>query len=544
MNVASSKKGSFWRRIALSLLLGALASLAQGRVVMRDVDSDRIEIPHRKARVIATEQGVARISMADPEVAELIVLNPREVLIHGNKLGSSNVLLWNAAGQVFKTLDLEVIYDLDTLKQKLFQALPDERGIEIYVSACRIVLKGQVSSLARMDAALKIAGSFAVQTARQCAGGGGAASGGGGGVQGGQGGQGSVEWNQNVINLLTVAGAQQVTLSVIVAEVNRNLLKTMDVRFRTFGSQGDFLAGLVGQGGGSVPGALIPGGAILPASGAFGGSRNVGTQALETIASGGVFNFLGNNVLVNVVLDIAKTQNLLKILAEPNLTAQSGEKASFLSGGEFPVPVSQGGGAGFNAISVDFKPFGVGVEFVPIVLDPQRINLKTNVTVSDISSDAAIAVAVGTTGNEFVIPSLNTRQASTTLELNDGQTMSIAGLINNRTREASSRFPWLGDVPGIGALFRSQEFQNNQTELVIFVTPHLTRPIDPRDIRLPVDNFVEPDDIEFYLMGKMDGAVRRGTSLNRFMETLGSGGKGGLEGPVGLQLDDEPEQEP
>ncbi|MBM4202251.1 MAG: hypothetical protein FJ189_13335, partial [Gammaproteobacteria bacterium] len=383
----------FWWAV---LLLSGLSSLAQGRLVSREVASDRIEIPHRKARVIETGQGVARISMADPEVAELIVLNPREVLIHGNKLGTSNVLLWNAAGQVFKTLDLEVTYDLDTLKEKLFLALPGERGIEVYVSACRIVLKGEVSSLVKMDAALKIAGSYAVQTAKQCAGSGaggslgGASGGGAGAVQGGQGGQGSVEWNQNVINLLTVAGAQQVTMSVIVAEVNRNLLKTMDVRFRTFGNQGDFLAGLIGQGSGSVPGALIPGGALLPAGGPFGGSRNVGTQALETIASGGVFNFLGSNVLVNVVLDIAKTQNLLKILAEPNLTAQSGEKAYFQSGGEFPVPVSQGGGAGFNAISVTFKPFGVQVEFVPIVLDPRRINLKTNVTVSDISSEAAI----------------------------------------------------------------------------------------------------------------------------------------------------------
>jgi pilus assembly protein CpaC len=517
---------------------------ALAEVSGRDIASDRIEITHRKARVITVEQSVARISMADPEVAEMIVLNPREVLVHGNKLGNTNVLLWNSAGQVFQTLDLEVTYDLDTLKEKLFLALPDERDIEVYVSACRIVLKGQVSSLVKMDAALKIAASYAIQTARQCAGGGAAMGGAGGGaVQGGQGGQGSVEWNSNVINLLTVAGAQQVTMAVIVAEVNRKLLKTMDVRFRSFGSQGDFLAGIVGQGGGIVPGALVPGGLALPINGGFGASRTIGTQALESIASGGVFNFLGSNVLVNVVLDIAKAQNLLKILAEPNLTAQSGEKASFLSGGEFPVPVSQGGGAGFNAISVSFKPFGVGVEFVPIVLDQKRINLKTNVAVSDISSDAAIAVAVGTTGNEFVIPSLNTRSASTTLELNDGQTMSIAGLINNRTREASTRFPWLGDIPGLGALFRSQEFQNDQTELVIFVTPHLTRPIDPRDIRLPVDNFVEPDDIEFYLMGKMDGAVRRGTSLNRFMETLGSAPKGGLEGPVGLQLDDDHEVE-
>ncbi|MFO1418379.1 MAG: type II and III secretion system protein family protein [Methylotetracoccus sp.] len=517
-----------WLLWAMACAMSLSMDVALGAVsVSGIIDSQRFEIPLRKAVTVDVGQDVARISMADPAVAEMILLRPRQVLVHGNRLGTTNVLLWNAANQVFAVLDIEVVYDLDILKEKLHAALPGER-IEVQVANQRIILKGQVSSIVNMDAALKIAASY-VNYGQSGGGGGGGggmpqgAGGGAGGVTAGVGGQGSVEWSPNVINLLTVTGAQQVTLAVRVAEVNRTLLKRMDVRFRSFGRTGDFAAGVVGQGGGLVGSALTRG---LPLT-------------LSTITGGGFFSFANGNVLVDAVLDVAKNQNLLKILAEPNLTALSGQKASFLSGGEFPVPVSQGGQQA-NAVTVDFKPFGVGVDFVPIVVDPQRINLQTSVNVSEISSDSSVNLQVPGTESAFVIPSLTLRKAATTLELNDGQTMSIAGLISDRTREASTRFPWLGDIPVLGALFRSQDFQNNQTELVIFVTPHLTRPIQPRDVRLPIDDFVEPDDIEFYLMGKMDGTVRRGTSLRRFMETLGTGApKGGLDGSVGLEIRDE-----
>ncbi|MGZ8160536.1 MAG: hypothetical protein ACXWT1_04895 [Methylobacter sp.] len=221
-------------------------------------------------------------------------------------------------------------------------------------------------------------------------------------------------------------------------------------------------------------------------------------------------------------------QKLAKILAEPNLTVISGQDADFLSGGEFPVPVPQNMGVGgASTVTIQFKPFGVMLKFLPVVLDSGRISMKLNIDVSEISADNAVVLPAG--NGSFVIPSLTKRSANSSLELDDGQTLGIAGLINDSMRESISKFPGLGDIPVLGQLFTSQKYLKNETELVIFVTPHLVKPIAPDSIQLPTDKYIEPSDMEYYLMGrtearKMPARVNSGQSYT-----------GGLRGHFGQQ---------
>ncbi len=212
---------------------------------------------------------------------------------------------------------------------------------------------------------------------------------------------------------------------------------------------------------------------------------------------------LTNDFLINVTIEAAKENGLAKILAEPNLTTLSGQEAKFLSGGEFPIPVPQGD----DNVTIEFKEFGVGVGFLPIVLGDGRINMVLNVSVSELSNANSVAVGSGGSSSSFLVPSLTKRSANSTVELMDGQTIGIAGLLNENMREVISKFPGLGDIPILGHLFRSQEYIKGETELVILVTPHLVKPISPGDIKLPTDSFVEPNDAEFYLLGRMEGSA-------------------------------------
>jgi pilus assembly protein CpaC len=193
-----------------------------------------------------------------------------------------------------------------------------------------------------------------------------------------------------------------------------------------------------------------------------------------------------------------KENGLLKILAEPTLITLSGKTANFLAGGEFPIPVPQSGG-GVTSITIEYKPFGVGLNFTPTVLSNKKISMQVAPEVSELDFSRALTIS------GFVVPSLTTRRASTTIELGDGQSFAIAGLLKEEVREVISKFPLLGDIPVLGALFRSSNFQKNETELIIIVTPHLVKPIDMAKQTLPTDQFIEPDDFEFYLLGNMEG---------------------------------------
>ncbi|MCY1510273.1 type II secretion system protein D [compost metagenome] len=314
-----------------------------------------------------------------------------------------------------------------------------------------------------------------------------------------------------VINLLSVGGTQQVMLEVKVAEMQRNLFKSLDVRFNALNLDGNWATGGFNNGRGL---GFDADGVVNPTS-LFGSGKGFFGQ------------FLSDEFLFNVVLEAAKDNGSAKVLAEPTLTTLSGQQAEFISGGEFPVPITEDDG-----ITIEFKEFGVGVKFLPVVLDEGRINLNLNVSVSELSNANALSLDTGLEsilgqGVTQVIPSLTKRSAQSTVELGNGQTIAIAGLISENTRDFVSRFPGLGDIPILGHLFRSQQFQNGETELVILVTPHLAKPVDAKTVRLPTEKFVEPSDLDFYLLGKTKGRepgrpvpVSLGVSEGRFGHDL------------------------
>jgi pilus assembly protein CpaC len=311
---------------------------------------------------------------------------------------------------------------------------------------------------------------------------------------------------------MQVGGAQQVMLEVKVAEMSRTLARRLDANLNVlrFGNSGRTQAGMV-SGGATFPNALTPDGLEVPVFGALDGTSTILGPVMDTfqpntptIQNTGLFlGHLSSKYAVEAVIDASRNKGLAKILAEPTLTTLTGQEAEFLAGGEFPIPVPQSGGAS-GSITVAFKEFGVGVKFLPVVLDSGRINMKMSVSVSELSNAASVVLGVSGTASTFLIPSLTKRSSAATVELADGQTIGIAGLLNDNLRENVQKFPGLGDLPLLGALFRSQEYQSGQTELVMFVTAHLAKPIAPGQIRLPTESFVPPSDLEFYLMGKLE----------------------------------------
>jgi pilus assembly protein CpaC len=464
---------------------------------MPTASSGRIQVPIYKARILTTRAPVKRISVGNPEVADLLMTSPTQLYLLGRSLGSTNVLLWDNSNRLIDSLDLDVVHDLGGLKEKLHQLMPNER-IEVFSSQGSLVLRGQVSNAALMDTAVKVAKSYTAQSAS---------------VVQGEGDQVTAAPTQSleVINLLSVGGSQQVMLEVKVAEMQRNLLKTLDVRFNALNLDGNWATGGFNNGQGL----------------GFDADGLPNPTSLFSNGKGFFGQFLSDSFFFNVVLEAAKDNGSAKVLAEPTLTTLSGQQAEFISGGEFPVPITEDDG-----ITIEFKEFGVGVKFLPVVLDEGRINLNLNVSVSELSNANSLVLDTGLDsvlgdGVTQVIPSLTKRSAESTVELGNGQTIAIAGLISENTRDFVSRFPGLGDIPVLGHLFRSQSFQNGETELVILVTPHLAKPVDAKTVRLPTEKFVEPSDLDFYLLGKTKGRepgrpvpVSLGVSEGRFGHDL------------------------
>lgn len=473
------------------------------------VSSSVTAVPLYKSTVVALSRPAGRVSVGNPGVADILVLRSRELYVVGKALGSTNVLVWDEAGNVFANLDVEVTHDLASLKDKLHLLLPGE-SINVQSAQEQLILSGQVSSASKADAAKTIATSFlpeciaAVSDAPVIA---------------------SVPQKPAarvadanckkgaVVNMLQVGGANQVMLRITVAEMARSIVRKLDANLNIM-QFGKHLSGGAVNGGASFPDALDADGLLTPIFGGLDGSRGVIGPAVDGFSPntpvidgpGAFLSYLSGNTFVEAVIDVSKRRGLAKILSEPTLTTLTGQEAQFLSGGEFPVPVPQGGT--FNSTTIEFKEFGVGVKFLPVVLDSGRINLAINVSVSELSSDNTVTLSSGGTNATYVIPSLTKRSAISTVELGDGQTIGIAGLMNDNMQEFVDKFPVLGDLPILGPLFRSQQFRSGQSELVIFVTPYLAKPISPQQVRLPTDGFVAPSDTDFYLLGRMSGTRR------------------------------------
>jgi pilus assembly protein CpaC len=508
------------RWVGYLLLLSALfASGANAQSIVAPANlvtgGNQLVVPLFKSRVLRLDAPAARVSVGSPDIADILILRSTQLYILGKDLGTTNVLVWDSEDRLIGAVNIEVAHDLDNLKEKLFELLPNE-PIEVYSSQRSIVLAGQVSSPAAINAALRIADTYLAQVSTS--------------VDEAAFEQQSQSTRDDravgeIINLMQVGGVQQVMLEIKVAEINRSELKRMNAQFNGQEMNGQWTYGGV-NGGATFPDVDF----TEPVSGrlpVFGGIAPWGPAIDEfapsdmVIRNQGLFaSFLSNDSLFNMALDIAKENRLAKVLAEPTLTTLTGEEATFLSGGEIAIPVPQGD---FRT-TYEFKEFGVAVTFLPVVLGSGLINLKVDVTVSEITR-----LDPGST-----IPlQLGTRRATSSVELREGQTMGLAGLLNENLREAVDKFPGLGSIPILGALFRSQDFINQETELVITVTPHLAKPMAPEDVRLPTDNFVAPSDVDFYLLGRLEGRAPR--SRTGSGSTTGSGG--GTEGTFGQQVD-------
>lgn len=395
-----------------------------------------------------------RVTIAAPDIADFLFIpkvnrkdRVRNIYIKGLKPGATNLTLWKN-GHIFRIYDITVNFDISLFKRKIHEILPDEKDIRIFATKDSIALAGTVSSTEDVDQVLALANAFC-----------------------GKG---------NITNMLKVGGGQQVMLEVRVAEMSRRVLNRLGINFSIVNKDGDFGIQLLGG------------------LSAFEFDLNeLGKFGLEEFAyssdATGLFNFdsPGGNVNYTGVLDFLKGNGLVKILAEPTLIAISGQTANFLAGGEFPIPdIDDDGNVG-----VDFKPYGVELGFTPTVMSEKRIAIKVEPVVSELD------YSVSTTIGGAVVPGILSRKASTMVELGDGQSFAIAGILQESTRENISKYPGLGDIPILGALFKSKSFQKNETELVILVTPHLVKPLNMAEQTLPTDFYIEPDDAEFYVWG-------------------------------------------
>jgi len=476
--------------------------------------STSYNVPLNKSRLITLDKKVKKISKGNPNFANILLFPPNQLFIQGRKLGTTNIMTWDNKNQISHIINIEITHDLESLKAKLYELLPNEQ-IMVRSVQKNIVLSGEINSLDVMQAAIDIAQSYLGSSESKS-------------LKGGAEGHQNQSESSNVkskekskgdvphiINLMSVGGGQQVMLEVTIAEIDRKVFRGLDIKYNSLHSSNNFNFGALNGAGSLIP---IPG---------VGGAPSVDAMGLFLSGISGSYMF-------NLTIEAAQNENLAKILAEPVLTTLSGQEATFVSGGEFPIPVPQGGSNSGGSVTIEFKEFGVTTRFIPVVLDSGRINLNMSIGVSELSEDAAIFADVGNTSTAFTIPSLTKREASSTLELADGQTMSIAGLISDKVRSNVEKFPGLGDIPVLGALFRSEQFIKERTELVIFVTPRLAKPILAKDIRLPTDSYVEPDDFDFYILGRLE-ARDENPSITNDNLTINDP-TGGLEGQYGHQL--------
>lgn len=397
-------------------------------------------------------------AMGDPDVVKVDPMasaTPQHAfLLFGKQIGGTNLMFQNKEGRC-AVIDVSVAIDSSSLQAKLAQLMPGEKDIQVGAAADAIVLSGTVKDALSVDRAIAIANAYLRKA--------GAAAPAGGG--------------EHIVNMLSVSANQQVMLEVKVAEISKTLVDQLGVNFSGVLNRGDWAANLVTN--------------FL--------SNSAGALSLTKQSSG------------KLVIDAERRDALVKILAEPNIMAISGQEGSFLAGGKIFIPVAQSGNGGAASITLEEKEFGIGLRFTPTVLDGGRINLKVAPEVSELSREGVGLTTPGAgLGGNAVLPFVTTRRVATTVQLADGQSFAIAGLIKNNVTQNIKAFPILGELPVLGALFRSSNFQTDKSELVFVITPRLVKPLAP-NYPLPTDGFNEPTRGEFFIQGKMEGAARAGT---------------------------------
>jgi pilus assembly protein CpaC len=426
-----------------------------------------------KSTLVRLNAPISRISVGNPAVADVTLINNRELYLLGKGFGSTNVMLWRKGGGT-TIIDVAVAADAGALQSRLAQLLPGETGIRVSAAADSLVLSGSVTSAGASAQAVQIAEAFVAAYSRSMK------------VRA-QGKNLDVQQQQvsskgdgaRVVNLMSIAEPQQVMLEVKVAEISKVLLDKLGAGLNVDRSSGSWRYGIVSN---------------LLADGA---------------SSLGFLRDTGDAISV----DAESREGLVKVLAEPNIVSVSGQEASFLAGGKIFIPVARTNGAlGVPTITLEEKEFGVGLKFTPTVLSSGRINLSVAPEVSELSQTGSPFTALD--GTTTILPSFTTRRAQTTVQLGDGQSFAIAGLIKNNVNSTVKKMPVLGEVPVLGALFRSTEFQNDRTELMFIITPRLVKPT-VGDYVVPTDHYVAPNRFELMGAGMLEGSGRANIPADR-----------------------------
>jgi pilus assembly protein CpaC len=429
----------------------------------------QVYLSEGKSTLMRLPYPASRLSVGDARIADVILLNPSEVYMLGKSIGSTNLMLWNKNNDA-TIIDIAVSLDATALQQRLTQMLPDEKNVKVTAAADTLILSGMVADVIVAEQVLALANAYVQRSARTSQANAQQGTGQEAGAAPSAPGVGQQSSTPRVINMMSIAAPQQVMLEVKVAEVSKTLVDQLGASIGASKTRGSWTYTLLSN--------------LLTGS--------------PSVVDG--FNNRNGNF---ATLDAQKRDGLIKVLAEPTVMAISGQEASFLAGGKIFIPVSQTNNNGQPTITLEEKEFGVAVKFTPTVLSGGRINLKVAPEVSDLNKEG-IGISATGVSTTAILPSFTTRRASTVVQLFDGQSFAIGGLIKNNVTQNIKALPVLGEVPVLGPLFSSSDFQSDRTELVFIVTPHLVKPLSG-DYPLPTDAFTEPSRAEFFLGGKMEG---------------------------------------
>jgi len=466
--------------IAAALLIGSLTALAPGMAQSQqadriDTNGELVQLEANKGMLLRLNAPASDIFIANPEIADVQIKSPRLIYVYGVAPGETTLYALGANDQPVYSASLVVTANLERLNAVYQAALPRDAQISVKVLNGMAVLTGVVPTAGTAEQAQRYAQSY-LQT--------------------------------EIVNKLQITQPTQVSLRVKVAEVGRSTLKELGVNWEAFFDIGDAAVGLF-TGRDSFTEVINP---------------LTGLPEDRFLREGNADSLLiqgqTSNVTLNAILDALETEGLVSVLAEPNLTAVSGQTATFLAGGEFPVPIPQEEG-----LAIEFREFGVRLAFTPIVQSDRRISLRVAPEVSELTNEGAVEI------EGIFVPALSTRRVETTVELGSGQSFIIGGLLQSEIRQDVRKFPGLGDIPILGALFRSDAFRQNETELVVVATPYIVEPVDARRIATPQENIDIPSDIERYLHGETI------TFGPRTLDAAGAGREGpSLAGRAGFRL--------
>ncbi len=458
----------------------------------------KIDVAVNQGQLVRLSKPVNSVFIADPDIADVQVKSPQLVYVLGKAAGTTSLYAVSEQDEVLLNAEVRVHYDAQRVEQTIRHLVPHST-VEVNSVADSLVLSGTVYSAADGDDVRRIAARF-------------------------------VKDGKQLINNMQVDAPNQVNLRVRVAEMNRGIIKQFGFNWQNVFNNGTAVFGIA-TGVPTMVGALS-GNQTLPNAGLnlFAVPQGSTTNAFNTLQQGQAGSTVNNlfggiktkSLNLSSLIDALDNHGLVTILAEPNLTAISGEPASFLAGGEFPIPVP----AGQGLVGIDWKKFGVSLNFVATLTSHDRINLHVMPEVSELSATGAITI------DSISVPALTTRRAETTIELASGQSFAIAGLLQNNVTQNINKFPWLGDIPVLGQLFRSEAFQRNESELVIIVTPYVVHPIATASRAMaPTDGFVPATDAQLVLHAPEN---QRGPQPTPPTAARSSGA--GLVGPVGFDL--------